>query len=113
MTGNFLSAASCFWQPVSRRAAVQAKSTEAIGQENRQGVLTDGRETDDVAFLLMDSPSPVGGSRGPRDLADIWRIVDPREKETGLVRVSGNWLSAGIHLSQAQSPAGGADLRKT
>ncbi|BCG68887.1 hypothetical protein MesoLj113a_00450 [Mesorhizobium sp. 113-1-2] len=56
MTGSFLSAASCFWQPANSKTAAQAHA-EAIGKDKRLEVLTDGGETDDVAFLLMGSPS--------------------------------------------------------
>ncbi|WP_167335224.1 hypothetical protein [Mesorhizobium erdmanii] len=60
---------------------------EAIGKDKRLEVLTDGGETDDVAFLLMGSLS-----RRSRCLADARRIINPRKKETGLVRVSHDWL---------------------
>jgi hypothetical protein len=67
MTGSFLAAASCFWQPVSSRAAAQTHTAE--GKDKRLEVLMDGGETDDVAFLLMGSPS-----RGPLADSDAWRI---------------------------------------
>ncbi|WP_292209888.1 hypothetical protein [Mesorhizobium sp.] len=90
MTGSFFSAASCFWQPASSARTVQAR-IEAAGQDKRLGVLADGGETDDGALLLM---APLG--RAPvadRDpLADIRKIIDPGKKETGLVRVSPDWL---------------------
>ncbi|BCG76505.1 hypothetical protein MesoLj113b_00470 [Mesorhizobium sp. 113-3-3] len=65
MIGSFLSAASCFWQPASSDAAAQRHIAEAIGNDKRREVLTDGGETDDVAFLLMGSPSR--GSLADRD----------------------------------------------
>ncbi|WP_245458558.1 MULTISPECIES: hypothetical protein [unclassified Mesorhizobium] len=95
MTGSFLSAASCFWQPASSAKAVQAR-IEAAGQDKRPGVLADGGETDDVALLLM---APLG--RAPvadRDpFVDLRKIIDPGKKETGLVRLWSDWLN------QAQS----------
>jgi hypothetical protein len=73
-------------------AAVQARTTEAAGKDKWLRALTDGDETDDVAFLLMASPACVGRSP-PRSLASQSKIIDPLEKETSLVRVSLDWLS--------------------
>ncbi|WP_171892190.1 hypothetical protein [Mesorhizobium erdmanii] len=66
---------------------MNADTAEAIGKDKRLEVLTDGGETDDVAFLLMGSLS----RRSPY-LADARRIINPRKKKTGLVRVSDDWL---------------------
>jgi len=38
------------------------------------------------------------------------RIIDPKEKGTGLVRVSVDWLGPN---GRPNEPGGGADLRKT
>jgi hypothetical protein len=66
ITGSLFATASCFWQPVSSIAAVQAKIAEAAGKDKRLEALTDGGETDDVAFLLMGSLSrgPIAIPRG-------------------------------------------------
>ncbi|BCG98046.1 hypothetical protein MesoLj131b_00460 [Mesorhizobium sp. 131-2-5] len=99
MIGSFLSAASCFWQPARSNAAAQTHIAEAIGNDKRLEVLTDGGETNDVAFLLMGSPS-----RGLLILADVRRIIDPRKKETGLVRVSPDWLRPGSSRRRPNRP---------
>jgi len=36
---------------------VQTHTADTVGKDKRLEVLTDGGETDDVAFLLMGSPS--------------------------------------------------------
>ncbi|WP_246671671.1 hypothetical protein [Mesorhizobium sp. B2-2-3] len=63
MIGSFFSAASCFWQPAKSRTAVQVKSATPMEKIEKLEGLTDGGETDDVAFLLM-------GSLSRRPLAD-------------------------------------------
>ncbi|MER8680941.1 hypothetical protein [Mesorhizobium sp. M1405] len=55
MTGSFFAAASCFWQPAKSKGSIaiaQARIVEA-GKDKWLGVLTDGGETDNAAFLLI------------------------------------------------------------
>ncbi|WP_245465535.1 hypothetical protein [Mesorhizobium sp. M6A.T.Ce.TU.016.01.1.1] len=83
MTGNFFAAASCFWQPARSKGSVaiaQARIVDA-GKDKWLGVLTDGGEADDVAFLLM-APSTARAAPYGKTARTMARIIDPREKET-------------------------------
>ncbi|GLQ80046.1 hypothetical protein GCM10007881_35650 [Mesorhizobium huakuii] len=110
MIGSFLSAASCFWQPASSNAAAQTHIAGAIGNDKRLAILTDGGETDDVAFLLMGSPSRGLLIAMPRGCQEDNR--SPGKGNRSRTRIA-RLVKGGIFPSQAQSPAGGADLRKT
>jgi hypothetical protein len=101
MTGNFLVAASCFWQPAKDSVAIaQARIAEA-GNDKGLEVLTDGGETDNVAFLLMAPSSARAAAHGKTSRARA-RLIDPRKKETssrtrmgGLVKRQGSVPAAG------------------
>ncbi|WP_246693083.1 MULTISPECIES: hypothetical protein [unclassified Mesorhizobium] len=51
-TGNFFSAACCFWQPDAEIAAPAQASSSSVFDRQRRWSGEDGK-ADDVAFLLM------------------------------------------------------------
>ncbi|WP_245426012.1 hypothetical protein [Mesorhizobium sp. WSM3862] len=100
ITGSFLSAACCFWQPETNSAATQVSSSKVFGQHaGRSG--KDGK-ADDVAFLLM-VPSARGSRSRQRHVAAEARIIDRPEKETVSARRSTGWSRSISALRQAQS----------
>ncbi|WP_245431541.1 hypothetical protein [Mesorhizobium atlanticum] len=56
-TGNFFSAACCFWQPDVEIAAPAQASSNKVFERQRRRSGEDGK-ADDVAFLLMVPLSP-------------------------------------------------------
>ncbi|WP_292402095.1 hypothetical protein [Mesorhizobium sp.] len=83
MTGNFFAAASCFWQPARRKGSVAIAQARIVDAEKGKwlGVLTDGGETDDVAFLLIAASTARAAPYG-KTVRTTARIIDPRKKET-------------------------------
>ncbi|MER9063233.1 hypothetical protein NKI82_19070 [Mesorhizobium sp. M0482] len=98
MTGSFFAAASCFWQPAKSKGSIAIAQARIVEAGKDKWVLTDGGETDDVAFLLI-APSTARTAPCSKTARTMARIIDPRKKETSSRTRIGGWVSWPVNAS--------------